>query len=348
MAALPNGSVPQDMLPVTDTGDTSVDYTSVPIDHLLNPTNTDPLASPEVGSPPKLEGSGGITAEQQSKAITDATAPLQQTLAEMQQRLMYLTGKLVEQNRAPVPATVPTNVQAVGPKEFTYDYDALATEMQTNAPQALVKYNQAYLAHVLPSLREELKRDILGDVNGQFTRRDQASSTHQAQLRDAQRAATEYPEVLANENGEVKFLDNDFANEAGREFYNNILSHTPSVADRVASGDQNWGVLARPGDFFSAISTVSARRLRTGKYPTSGQPTMPTQNGKLALREIINRNPPQDTNGTNRQTTDKPTTIDSFFQKPNEREFARRYAKQLGISEAAYVRQCAAASELEL
>ena len=220
--------------------------------------------------------------------------------------------------------------------------------MATNAPAALVKYNQAYLAHVLPDLKESIKRELLGEVNGQFTRRDQASSTHQAQVRDAQRAATEYPEVLANENGNVKFIDNDFANEAGKEFYANILLHTPEVANRVQSGDQNWGVLARPGDFFSAISTVAARRLKSGKYPNmQSNNTNGNGNGKPSLRQVINT-APQQPNGTTGPTGGKPTTIDSFFKTPAERTLARRLQKSYGISEESYVRQCAAAAELEI
>jgi hypothetical protein len=340
----PVSAVPQDMLGVVDgTNDGSVDYSSMPVDQLLSPTDTDPLAPTKDDTKTDQGGSGGLTVEAVQKHITDATAPLLQANAELKQQIQFLLGGMAQQRQQVQQPVVQQQDTQTGPKEFTYDYDALANEMQTNAPQALVKYNQAYLAHILPDLTKQIKQEVLGEVNGQFTRRDQVSATHAAQIRDAQRAASEYPEVLANENGAVKFLDNDFANEAGQEFYNNILVHTPAVEQKYQAGDKNWGILARPGDFYSAIATVAARRLKQGKYPVTNDNT----NGKPSLRQVINRTPAQDPTGP-RPRAGQAKTIDEFFPTPQERAFAHRYHKSLGISEEAYVKQCAAAAQLEI
>jgi hypothetical protein len=340
----PVSAVPQDMLGVVGEADQgSVDYSSMPVDQLLSPTDTDPLAPTKDDTKTGQEGSGGLTVEAVQKHITDATAPLLQANAELKQQIQFLLGGMAQQRQQQAPPAVQQPSPNQQPVEFTYDYDALGNEMQTNAPKALAKFGQDYINHKMPEIKEEIRKELLAELNGQFTRRDQVSATHQAQIRDAQRAASEYPEVLANENGAVKFLDNDFANEAGQEFYNNILVHTPAVEQQYQAGDKNWGSLARPGDFYAAIATVAARRLKQGKYPVTNDNT----NGKPSLRQVINRSPAQDPNGP-APRGGPAKTIDEFFKTPQERTFAHRYHKSLGISEEAYVKQCAAAAQLEI
>ena len=100
MAALPNGqAISQDTLNnVADAHVDEPDYSTQSVDQLLNPTEVDPLAPAGV-SKPDTGISPALTADQQRQATTDsitaAVAPLNNTIAELQQRLMFLTGQIV-------------------------------------------------------------------------------------------------------------------------------------------------------------------------------------------------------------------------------------------------------------
>lgn len=336
MAALPN-NIPADLLRDTDEGSSEADYGSQSLNELLDPTGFEPTP---LEPTPTTDGAAGTPVApanatqpaSHDEAIRNAIAPFEEKFAEMSQRLMFLQGRLVEQQRQPNQPVTPAKDE---PAAFSYDMDSLANEMQTNAPVALGKYAQAYLEHQLPQLREQILAEVRGDVNGEFNKRDGRARLDQAHSNEITRIRTKFPEVLSADG---RTADPEFEKATNQELYHIIALHSPQVVQQVQQGNPNWASLAKPGDFYAAASATASDWMRTGKYPKM----KPTEQ-RPTLREITQRVPRNDPQGSSRPANQgQPKTIDGFFDSPKERVIARRIQKGLGISEEAYVRQCAA------
>lgn len=336
MAALPN-NIPADMVRDTDESSSETDYGSQSLNELLDPTGFEPTP---LEPAPTTDGSAGTPASpanatqpaSHDEAIRNAIAPFEEKFAEMSQRLMFLQGRLVEQQARP---NQPTTQTSETPPAFSYDMDGLANEMQTNAPVALGKYADAYVEYKMPELRKQILDELRGELGGEFAKRDRGAQLNQARSQEINRIRQEYPEVLSSDG---QTADPAFEKETNTELYHIIALHSPQVVQQVQAGNPNWASLAKPGDFYAASSATAAKWMRAGKYPKM----KPTEQ-RPTLREITQRVPRNDPQGSARPANQGAAkTIDAFFQSPKERVIAKRIQKGLGISEEAYVRQCAA------
>ena len=340
MAALPN-NIPADLIRNTDEGSSEADYGSQSLNELLDPTGFEPTPlEPNLttdGSVAKPDASANPSSPATDDTTASRLASFEDKFAEMSQRIMFLQGRLVEQQARPNQPATQTKDE---PAAFSYDMDSLANEMQTNAPAALGKYAQAYLEHQLPQLREQILAEVRGDVGGEFAKRDNRAQRDQSMATEIGRIRSEYPEILSADG---RTADPAFEKETNTELYHIIALHSPQVVQQVQAGNTNWASLAKPGDFYAASSATAAKWMRAGKYPK-----MKPTNERPTLREITQRVPRNEPTSNGRPgTSGSPKTIDAFFDSPKDRVIARRLQKQFGISEEAYVRQCAASQGLE-
>jgi hypothetical protein len=284
-------------------------------------------------NPPEPEPAPAATAESASGTTqTPTQAPASNDIAQIMERMSkleddltaqkqlntYLQGRIAERQQ---PAPVQPVEQA--PQEFTFDENAVAEEMQTNAPKALLKVVKDYLAHELKNVKKEAGSAAATTIT---------AAQRQQQIRDAyQRDISEAKEKYGH-----MFTNKEF-NAAADEVIMNII--------RLRGGSSVNDYM--PGDIMSAASRVYGEWLSSGKIKPQG--TNGNSQTVPPLREVARR-PFGDLESGNGASTGQRSgpakTINDLFSNDRDRRIAREVYRQTHEAEPAITEERWVASYL--
>jgi hypothetical protein len=265
---------------------------------LLNPPEPELISSPEPAptgtTAPAAQGSSEIA------QVLERMSKLEDDLTAQKQLNTYLQGRIAERQ---TPAqTTPTEPV---PQEFSFDENAVAEEMQTNAPKALLKVVKDYLAHELKNVKKEAGSAAATTIT---------AAQRQQQVRDA----------YQRDIGEVK---EKFGHMLGNKEFNAAADEAIMGIIRLRGGQTVNDYM--PGDLMSAASRVYGEWLSSGKIKPQGQngnsQTVPP------LREVARRpfGDLESGNGAGTGQRSGPAkTINDLFPNDRDRRIAREVYRQ--------------------